>query len=190
MKIEEGLKKKYPRNIHVVLCKKRGLGKAYITGFQYVLKNIKGNLICEMDADLSHNPKYLIKFLDLIKKYDVVIGSRYIKGGGHKNWNWSRKMVSKFGNVLGRPATQFKIWDVTAGYRMYRRNVIENLNLEEIKSDGYAFQLEILVKLVNKGYTVKEFPIIFEDRKKGRSKLRNIDVLQYLKLAIKYALEF
>ena len=150
--------------------KKLGLGTAYITGFKYALKN-NYDYIFEMDADFSHNPKMIPKFLKEIKKYDLVLGSRYKEGVNVANWPMSRLMLSLFANVYTRVITGLPIRDATGGFKCFRREVLEAINLDEVKSNGYAFQIEMTFKAWKKGFKIKEISIIFIDRVKGTSKM-------------------
>ncbi len=170
------LQKKY--NIKLIeRPEKLGIGSAYKTGFRAA----RGDIIFEMDADLSHNPDFMQNFIDTIKSgYDVAVGSRYIKGGSIKGWGIYRKSVSKTANTLSRLLLKINVSDVTTGFRAYRKSALSSIDLDEIKSDGYSFQLEILFKLFKKGYKIKEIPIIFEDRKAGESKLARKEMLNYI----------
>ena len=150
--------------------KKLGLGTAYITGFKYALKN-NYNYIFEMDADFSHNPKMIPKFLKEIKKYDLVLGSRYKEGVNVANWPMSRLMLSMFANIYSRVITGLPVHDATGGYKCFRKEVLEAINLDGVKSNGYAFQIEMTFKAWKKGFKIKELSIIFIDRVKGKSKM-------------------
>jgi dolichol-phosphate mannosyltransferase len=157
--------------IHLIKrSSKQGLGTAYIAGFKYALqKNFE--LIFEMDADFSHDPKEIPKFLDEIKKSDLVIGSRYINGVNVINWPMRRLLLSSFANVYTRIITGMPVHDATGGFKCFRRKVLESINLDQVKSNGYAFQIEMNFKVWKKGFKVKEIPIIFVDRMKGQSKM-------------------
>ena len=124
-----------------------------------------------MDADFSHNPKELPNFLKSIKDSDLVLGSRYIKGVNVINWPLSRLLLSYFANSYTRVVTGLPIRDATGGFKCFRRSVLENIDLKKIKSNGYAFQIEMTFKVWNSGFRVKEIPIIFIDRVYGESKL-------------------
>jgi dolichol-phosphate mannosyltransferase len=150
--------------------KKTGLGTAYVDGFKYALKE-KYDLIFEMDADFSHDPKYIPDFLREIKDYDLVIGSRYLNGVSVVNWPISRLILSKFANFYARFITGLPLTDCTSGYKCYRRKVIEDIDLNKIHSDGYAFQIEMHYKAWKKGFKIREIPIIFVDRHSGSSKM-------------------
>lgn len=149
---------------------KQGLGTAYIAGFKYALQN-NFELIFEMDADFSHDPKEIPRFLDEIRSSDVVIGSRYINGVNVINWPMRRLLLSSFANLYTRIITGMPVHDATGGYKCFRRKVLESINLDQVRSNGYAFQIEMNFKAWKKGFKVKEIPIIFVDRMKGQSKM-------------------
>jgi len=149
---------------------KQGLGTAYIAGFKYALQN-NFELIFEMDADFSHDPKEIPKFLDEIKGSDLVIGSRYINGVNVINWPMRRLLLSSFANLYTRIITGMPVHDATGGFKCFRRKVLESINLDQVRSNGYAFQIEMNFKAWKKGFKVKEIPIIFVDRMKGQSKM-------------------
>lgn len=148
---------------------KRGLGYAYVDGFKNALSR-KYEYIFAMDGDLSHDPLYIASFLKEIENYDLVLGSRYIPGGGIRNWGTIRKFISRCGNIYARKILRINYRDLTGGYKCYRREVLENINLDNINSIGYIFQVETTYKAHQAGYKIKETPIIFCDREKGRSK--------------------
>jgi len=149
---------------------KMGLGTAYITGFNYALQ-YNFDYIFEMDADFSHDPKEIVNFLDEIKDFDLVLGSRYISGVNVVNWPMRRLILSYFANIYTKIITGLHIKDATGGYKCFRKEVLEAINLDEIKSNGYAFQIEMTFKAWKKGFKIKEIPIIFVDRVKGTSKM-------------------
>ena len=149
---------------------KMGLGSAYIAGFKFALK--KGfEYIFEMDADFSHDPKEIPNFLEAIELNDLVLGSRYIKGVNVVNWPLKRLLLSYFANMYTRIITGISVRDSTGGFKCFRRQVLEGIDLNNIKSNGYAFQIEINFKAWKKGFRLKEIPIIFIDRVFGQSKL-------------------
>ena len=163
--------------IEILQQKSKGLGGAIIEG----LKAAKGDLIFVMDADLSHDPKFIPLFIEKSKEgLDVVVGSRRIEGGKVIGWGLYRKMVSGIANFVGRLGSGLKILDLTSGYRLYRKNVIETLNFQNFRTSGYAFQLEILFEAHNMGFKIGEVPIIFYDRTKGKSKLSKKDIFEFL----------
>ena len=149
---------------------KLGLGTAYIEGFKYALKN-GYNFIFEMDADFSHNPKELINFLREIESADLVLGSRYKNGVNVVNWPMKRLLLSYFANVYTRIITGLPVKDATGGFKCFRREVLEAIDFNNVKSNGYAFQIEMTFKAWKKGFRIKEISITFIDRVKGTSKM-------------------
>jgi len=148
---------------------KSGLGRAYVAGFKEALSR-GADYIFEMDADLSHDPKYLAAFLEAIKGADLVLGSRYIKGGGVSNWNLLRRLISRFGNIYARTVLWLPLHDLTGGFKCYRRQVLEKMGLDELSSVGYNFQIETTYKAHKLGFKIVETPIIFTERAEGESK--------------------
>lgn len=149
---------------------KMGLGTAYVEGFRFMLKN-GYDYAFQMDADYSHDPKELRNFLEAIKDADLVIGSRYITGVNVINWPMNRLLLSYFANKYTRFITGLPIADSTGGYKCFRRSVLEKINLNKIRSNGYSFQIEMNFKAWKAGFRLKEIPIIFIDRVKGKSKM-------------------
>ncbi len=150
---------------------KLGLGTAYIHGFKWALAR-NYEYIFEMDCDFSHNPDDLIKLLNACKKgADVAIGSRYVKGGNVSNWDMKRILLSYFASVYVRMVLWFNIKDTTAGFKCYKRKVLESINLDSIKFMGYAFQIEMKYTAYRKGFKLVEVPITFVDRVLGTSKM-------------------
>jgi len=149
--------------------KKGGLGPAYVAGFKEAISR-GASYIFEMDADFSHDPKYLPDFLQAVKEADLVLGSRYIKGGGVSNWNLSRRLISQFGNIYARFILGLPLRDLTGGFKCYRRKVLEAIGLDDLSSVGYNFQIETTYKTYRKGFIIKEIPIIFTERAEGKSK--------------------
>lgn len=153
---------------------KAGLGSAYVIGFKKALSE-GADLIFEMDADFSHDPMYLKDFLETIETTDVVIGSRYIDGVRVDGWRFRRLLLSKTANIFASYILVKPIWDFTAGFRCYRRKVLECIELDKVTSDGYAFQIEMTYLAFEHGFRVKEIPILFKERMNGESKIsRNI----------------
>jgi len=169
-KLVEKLKEEYNNLILIHREGKLGLGTAYVTGFKYALQN-GYSIIFEMDADFSHDPNEIPNFLKAIKDADLVIGSRYIKGVNVVNWPLSRLLLSYFANRYTRFVTGLPVCDSTGGYKCFRRKVLESINLEEVRSGGYSFQIEMNFKAWKKGFKLKEIPIIFIDRAVGKSKM-------------------
>ncbi|NUM25918.1 MAG: polyprenol monophosphomannose synthase [Candidatus Buchananbacteria bacterium] len=148
---------------------KDGLGRAYLAGFEHALR-AGAEYIFEMDADFSHDPKYIPDFLRAIESADLVLGSRYIAGGGVTNWNWSRRLISRFGNLYARAVLGLPYHDLTGGFKCYRRTVLEKIGLADFSSVGYNFQIETTYKVHLAGYKIVEIPIIFTERAEGKSK--------------------
>lgn len=164
---------KKQRRIHLLeRSGKLGLGTAYVAGFRFALAH-NYSLIFEMDADLSHDPQEIPNFLKTIDDYDLVIGSRYIEGVNVVNWPLSRLLLSYIANLYTRIVTGLPIRDATAGYKCFRREVLEAIDLDKIKSDGYSFQIEMHFLTWHKGFLIKEIPIIFVDRNIGHSKMNS-----------------
>ena len=150
--------------------RKMGLGTAYVAGFRYMLEN-NYDLAFEMDADFSHDPKEIKNFLKAAEETDLVIGSRYINGVNVINWPMSRLLLSWFANKYTRVITGMPICDSTGGFKCFRREVLKSIDLKEVRSNGYAFQIELNFKAWKKGFRLKEIPIIFVDRVQGTSKM-------------------
>lgn len=170
--IVKGLQQSYANLFLVERPGKLGLGTAYIAGFRWALE--KGyNFIYEMDADFSHDPHDLLKLYAACSENgaDLAIGSRYISGVNVVNWPLSRVLMSYVASIYVRMITGMKIMDTTAGFKCYKREVLENIRLDKIKSVGYGFQIEMKFKTWRLGYKIVEVPIIFTDRKLGASKM-------------------
>jgi dolichol-phosphate mannosyltransferase len=149
---------------------KMGLGTAYVTGFKYGVRE-GFDYIFEMDADFSHDPKEIPNFLREIEHYDMVLGSRYIPGAHITNWPKRRLMLSYNANVYARIITGIPVRDATGGFKCFRRKVLEGIDLNDIRSNGYAFQIEMNFRAWRKGFRIKEIPITFADRHAGSSKM-------------------
>ena len=151
---------------------KQGLGTAYIQGFRWAIDHGAENIL-HMDADFSHSPRYVPQLLALIADYDVVVGSRYIKGGSTDNsWSWYRKLLSWWANsVWVRLILGTKTKDATAGFKCWKAKALQNIGLEQVRSNGYIFQVEMCYLAERLGYRIKEIPIYFEDRRIGQSKM-------------------
>jgi glycosyltransferase involved in cell wall biosynthesis len=157
---------------------KLGLGTAYVAGFKRALRE-GADLICTMDADFSHNPRYIPDMVDRIGQgYDLVIGSRYVEGGGTSGCTEIRKLLSHGANAFARATLRLHAHDATAGFRCYRRQVLEGVGLDEIKADGYSFLIEMLYRVQRLGWRVGESPILFENRRQGVSKISRDEILK------------
>ena len=170
--IVKNLQKEFPENLFIEERKgKLGLGTAYIHGFNWALKHAY-DFIFEMDADFSHNPKDLPRLREAcLNGADVAIGSRYIKGVNVVNWPMGRVLMSYFASVYVRMVTGIAIQDATAGFKCYRKVVLQTIQLNKIKFVGYAFQIEMKFTAIKHGFNVVEIPIIFTDRTEGTSKM-------------------
>jgi dolichol-phosphate mannosyltransferase len=168
--VADGLEAQDPR-VHVMhRAGKMGLGSAYVAGFRYALE--RGyDAVFEMDADFSHNPESLPEFLRELETADLIVGSRYLHGVTVVNWPLSRLILSYLANVYSRVITGMPLKDATGGYKCFRRQVLESIDLSRVKSDGYGFQIEINFKAWRKGFRIREIPILFVDRRAGESKM-------------------
>ncbi len=150
--------------------KKSGLGTAYVAGFEYALKN-DFDLIIEMDADFSHDPKELPNLIKATEQADLVIGSRYINGVNVVNWPLGRLLLSMGASKYTRIITGLSLRDCTSGFKCFKRRVLESIDLDRIQSDGYSFQIEMNFRAWKKGFIIREIPIVFVDRAAGSSKM-------------------
>lgn len=150
---------------------KQGLGPAYIAGFKWGLARPEYDLFFEMDADFSHRPAYLNDFMREMESADLVLGSRYLTGVNVIDWPLMRLLISYFANRYSQIVTGLEVRDATGGFKCYRRAVLEGIDLDKVKSTGYAFQIEMTMRAAAKGFRIREIPIVFYDRKKGQSKM-------------------
>ncbi|HET9553259.1 MAG TPA: polyprenol monophosphomannose synthase [Anaeromyxobacteraceae bacterium] len=156
---------------------KEGLGKAYLAGFAWALARDYG-LVLEMDCDFSHDPKHLPSLLAAAGEADLVLGSRYVPGGGTVNWGLGRKVISRGGSLYARTILGLGVRDLTGGFKCFRREVLEAIDLASVECTGYAFQIELTYRAVRKGFRVREVPIVFADRRVGQSKMSRRIVLE------------
>lgn len=171
--IADRLAEQYGERFHVIhRMGKGGLGTAYVAGFRHAI-TAGADTIIQMDSDFSHSPRYLHQFLELIPHYDVVIGSRYVKGGKlDERWEWGRWFLSWWANAIWtRLILGLKTKDGTAGFKCWRRSALEQIDLSTIRSNGYVFQVEMCYASERLGLRLKEIPIYFEDRRIGQSKM-------------------
>lgn len=169
-RVADLLAKREPR-VHVLHRPgKLGLGTAYIAGFRWGLRH-GYRLLLEMDADFSHQPRYLPELLRAAEGADLVLGSRYVEGGGTENWGLVRRGLSRGGSVYARSILGVPFRDLTGGFKVFRREVLEAIDLETIQTTGYAFQIELTYRAWKKGFRIKEVPIVFYERTAGRSKM-------------------
>ena len=164
---------------------KLGLGTAYVAGFKRALAG-GANLVCTMDADFSHNPRYIPDMVDKIDQgHDLVIGSRYVRGGGTSGCTFDRKLLSWGANAFARAVLGLPAHDATAGFRCYRRQVLESVNPEGIKASGYSFLIEMLYRIRRQGWQVGEVPIIFENRRLGTSKISKDEITKAIRTVLR-----
>ena len=156
---------------------KQGLGKAYLAGFAWALAR-RYELVLEMDADFSHDPRYLPEMLRRAGEADLVLGSRNVEGGGTVNWGVGRKILSRGGSFYARTLLGLPVRDLTGGFKCFRREVLEAIDLATVQCSGYAFQIELTYRAIRKGFRVVEVPIVFEDRRVGQSKMSRRIVLE------------
>ena len=182
-KLADQLKAKYSNLDVLHRTSKNGLGAAYIDGFNNSINDF--DVLVEMDADGSHDPQDLITILKEIPNYDCVLGSRWVPGGKVINWPKSREILSRGGNSYARLMLGIDIGDATGGFRAYKTTALKQLDLSEIDSQGYCFQVDMVRRLLKKGLTIKEVPITFTERTIGTSKMsRNIVLEAFLKIGI------
>lgn len=169
--VADALAREFPSRVEVMhRTSKRGLGRSYADGFARALQT-NARVICQMDADLSHEPKYLPDMVAATKDFDIVIGSRYVTGGGVVNWPLNRIVLSAFANRYTRFITSMQVRDCTAGFRAWRRETLARVPFDRIMSEGYAFIVETLYEASRRGARIGEIPIIFVERRRGVSKL-------------------
>jgi dolichol-phosphate mannosyltransferase len=149
---------------------KQGLGQAYLAGFARALAS-GAELVIEMDADFSHDPGYLESLIDAAKDADLVLGSRYVPGGGVRDWGALRRLVSRGGGLYARLILRVDVRDLTGGFKCIRREVLEGIDLESVRAEGYVFQIEVTYRALLAGFRVREVPIVFTDRTAGTSKM-------------------
>jgi dolichol-phosphate mannosyltransferase len=157
--------------------RKEGLGPAYIAGFRVALAEGAG-LIFQMDSDFSHEPAYLPRLLDAAERADLVIGSRYVPGGGVGDWGVLRRTISRGGSAYARHVLGVGVRDLTGGFKCFRREVLEGIDLDAVRTRGYAFQVELTYRAIEQGFDVVEVPIVFRDRRVGASKMSRSIVVE------------
>jgi dolichol-phosphate mannosyltransferase len=157
--------------------RKKGLGPAYIAGFKEALAG-GAELVLEMDADFSHDPAYLPAMLEAAERADLVLGSRYVEGGGVADWGPLRRLISRWGSVYSRWVLGIPVRDLTGGFKCFRRQVLEAIDLDSVRSRGYAFQVELTYRAIKGGFSVEEVPIVFRERRVGTSKMSGPIVLE------------
>ena len=177
--LADALAAEFPRRVEVLhRTGRRGLGRSYVDGLQHALAEGRADLICQMDADWSHDPKFLPAMVDACATHDVVIGSRYLQGVSVVNWPLHRIVLSAFANRYIHAVTGLQINDCTSGFRCWRREALAKLPLDRVVSDGYAFLVEMIYEAHIRGASVGEVPIIFVERRLGVSKLSSGVVIE------------
>src|SRR5512137_1485411 len=169
-KLADAIAAREPRVKVLHRAGKEGLGKAYLAGFDWALSHGYA-LVLEMDADFSHDPKYLPGMLAASREADLVLGSRAVPGGGTVNWGIGRKIISRGGSLYARTILGVPVRDLTGGFKCFRRRVLEAVDLDAVRSEGYSFQIEMTFRVLRQGFTVEEVPITFVDRRVGQSKM-------------------
>ena len=167
---------------------KLGLGTAYVAGFRYALES-DFSCVFEMDADFSHNPKYLPELLAMAESYDLVIGSRYVPGGATPDWRLIRRIISGGGNLFARKMLRLPVRDCTAGFKCYRRAVLAAFDLNRINLQGYAFQIETVYQAYKAGFRIGELAVVFPDRRLGHSKMSQQIVAEAFTFVVRRRLE-
>jgi len=167
----EELAPQYPNKIFLIRREKKdGLGHAYKAGLAFALA--KGaDIVVQMDADLSHDPQKVPELIGGLNEADLVLGSRYVPYGKIVNWRWHRRLLSLFGNIYARTILRSPVRDLTAGFKAFKASVIKTIKVESITSEGYVFNIELTTQILKMGYRVKEIPITFTERRKGKSKI-------------------
>jgi dolichol-phosphate mannosyltransferase len=171
---------RFPGQVHVVhRPAKLGLGTAHIAGMRRAL-DLGARAVMTMDADFSHHPRYIPAMIAKARETHVVIGSRYEPGGGSRNCTWKRVVMSRGANLFARSLLSLQAKDATAGFRLYRREVLESIPLGQIFSNGYSFLIEMIFMCQRRGWSIGEVPIIFEDRRKGQTKISRQEIYRAL----------
>jgi dolichol-phosphate mannosyltransferase len=172
-------------NVKVIRRKKKeGLGRAYIYAFHAILA-LDYDYILQMDADLSHDPKYIPQFLQATEDCDFVVGSRYVKGGATPDWSWNRKLLSRAGNIYTKTILSSKISDYTGGYNLFSAALLHKINLDTLQAGGYGFLIELKYKALENCHNVAQVPIVFMDRQHGDSKLPRGIIIKNILLVMK-----
>lgn len=185
--IAEQLASRHPRVYVLHRPAKLGLGSAHIAGMRKALA-LGADVVVTMDADFSHHPSYLGGMVLALQKYDLVIGSRYVDGGGTSGCTVGRRLLSRGANLFARLALGLPVRDCTAGYRCYRRAVLESIELDSISAQGYSFLIEVLYRCHQQGWRIGEMPILFKNRERGRSKISRVEIAEALWTVLRLAL--
>ena len=184
--IVRGLEDEYEKITVVQRPKKMGLGAAYKNGFRHVLEKLDSELIVQMDADHSHQPSEIPNMLEEIKNFDYLIASRHVEGSDIVGWGIGRKATHSIAGAIAKTCAKLEINDSTSGFRMFKRETLEKIDFERIRSDGFAFQIEVLYQLKQLGMKGLEIPTIFVNRTEGSSKMGGKEMMQFITMCISY----
>ena len=165
---------------------KMGLGAAYKDGFTHVLQKLESNLVVQMDADHSHDPSELVNMIEKIVDYDFIIASRHVPGSSIVGWNSRRKITHSIAGAIAKVSANIDIDDCTSGFRMFKRSALEKIEFDKIEADGFAFQIEVLYQLKQKGFRGLEVPTTFVNRTEGESKMGSSEVIQFIRMCLSY----
>jgi len=169
--VVRGLQNKFPRLILHQRKEDKGFGKSYLDGFRKIINAEQYGTVVMMDADFSHDHKEVPGMVKKLSECDVVVGSRYVQGGRIENWNWRRRLLSRFANFYARTILGIPIRDLTTGFMCFRKDILKKINLDSIESEGYAFLVELKYKIFKSGCKITEHPIVFNERREGQSKM-------------------
>ena len=177
---------KYEKITVIQRPKKMGLGAAYKEGFRYVLEKLDSELVLQMDADHSHQPSEIPNMLEKIKNFDFLIASRHVEGSDVIGWGIGRKATHSIAGAIARICAKIEIKDSTSGFRMFKKKTLEKVNFNKIRSDGFAFQIEVLHQLKQLGMKGLEVPTVFVNRTEGSSKMGSSEMMQFITMCISY----
>jgi len=184
--IARNLGEKFQKISVIQRPKKMGLGAAYKDGFTHVLQKLESNLVVQMDADHSHDPSELANMIEKIADYDFIIASRHVTGSSVTGWSFSRKVTHSIAGAIAKVSANIDIEDCTSGFRMFKRSALEKIEFDKIEADGFAFQIEVLYQLKQKGFRGLEVPTTFVNRTKGESKMGSSEVIQFIRMCLSY----
>ena len=184
--IVRGLGEKYEKITVIQRPKKMGLGAAYKEGFRHVLEKLDSELVVQMDADHSHRPSEIPNMLEKIKNFDFLIASRHVDGSDIIGWGIGRKTTHSVAGAIARMCARIEIKDSTSGFRMFKKKTLEKIDFEKIRSDGFAFQIEVLYQLKQLGMKGLEVPTVFVNRTEGSSKMGSREMMQFITMCISY----
>ena len=177
---------KYEKITVIQRPKKMGLGAAYKEGFRYVLEKLDSELVLQMDADHSHQPSEIPNMLEKIKNFDFLVASRHVEGSDVVGWGIGRKATHSIAGAIARICAKIEIKDSTSGFRMFKKKTLEKVNFNKIRSDGFAFQIEVLHQLKQLGMKGLEVPTVFVNRTEGSSKMGSTEMMQFITMGISY----